>query len=300
MEQHNEHENHASCHAPEEGASATHDIMEHECHTEAPASAKSFRAFWWVLGAAALVIGAALFARYSPWMAGIVWQVSDGGKLLLPLVAVSAIIDSINPCAFSILLLTIAFLFSIGQLRSRILKIGGVYIFGLFLVYVLIGLGILQALHIFDTPHFMARVGAILLIALGSINLIGELFPSFPVKLRIPHKAHHAMAVLAEKASLPTAFVLGALVGLCEFPCTGGPYLAILGLLHDNVTYTTGFAYLLFYNLLFILPLVLILFLASNRGLLDRVQAWQKKERTAMRFGGGIAMIALGVLLLLY
>lgn len=292
----------SSCHGhvSEEGVSEHHASIAHDCHDTKSLAVKSLRAFWWVCGAAVFVIGVALFARYSPWMAGIVWQVSDGGKLLLPLVAVSAIIDSINPCAFSVLLLTIAFLFSIGQLRSRILKIGSAYILGLFFVYVLIGLGILQALHIFNTPHFMARVGAILLIALGSVNLIGEFFPNFPIKLRIPHKAHHAMAVLAEKASIPTAFALGGLVGLCEFPCTGGPYLAILGLLHDNVTYSTGFAYLLFYNALFILPLALILFLASNRALLDRVQTWQKQERTAMRFGGGIAMIALGILLLLY
>ncbi len=282
----------------EEGVSQTHGVAEHECCTvTAP---KSRKTFWAIVAAAAFLIAGALFARYSPLASGIIWSISDGGKWLLPLVGVSAVIDSINPCAFSILLLTIAFLFSIGQLRARILKIGGAYIFGLFLAYLLIGLGILQALHIFNTPHFMAKVGAYLLIALGAVNIINEFFPRFPVKLRIPHAAHHLMAVLAEKASLPTAFVLGGLVGLCEFPCTGGPYLAILGLLHDNVTYMKGFGYLLLYNLIFILPLTLMLLAASNRALLDKVQAWQKEERPLMRYGGGIAMVALGVLLLMY
>src|SRR3990167_2998384 len=129
------------------------------------------------------------------------WNLSGEGKWLLPLVGLAALIDSINPCAFSILLLTIAFLLSIGKMRSGILKIGGAYILGIFVVYVLIGLGLLQALHIFNTPHFMAKVGASLLIALGGINLINELFPSFPIKLRIPRAAHHKMAELMEKAS---------------------------------------------------------------------------------------------------
>src|SRR3989337_2067354 len=80
------------------------------------------------------------------------WQLSNEGKWLLPLVAVAALIDSINPCAFSILILTIAFLFSLGKLRSSVLVIGSAYILGIFLVYMLIGLGILQVLHIFDTP----------------------------------------------------------------------------------------------------------------------------------------------------
>ncbi|MBE0626729.1 MAG: hypothetical protein IH606_18160, partial [Burkholderiales bacterium] len=88
------------------------------------------------------------------------WNLSEGGTWLLPLIGVAALIDSINPCAFSILLVTIAFLLSIGKIRSSVLAIGSAYILGIFLVYLLIGLGLLQTLHIFDTPHFMAKVGA--------------------------------------------------------------------------------------------------------------------------------------------
>ena len=224
------------------------------------------------------------------------WNLSERGTWLLPLVAVAALIDSINPCAFSILLLTIAFLLSVGKLRSSVLSIGSAYIFGIFLVYLLIGLGLLQTLHIFDTPHFMAKVGASLLLLLGAINIANELFPKFPLRLAIPHVAHRRIAVLMEKASVPTAVALGVLVGLCEFPCTGGPYLMVLGLLHDNVTYYTGVSYLFLYNLIFILPLVLILLIASDKALLAKVQAWQQSERKSMRWGGGIAMLLLGMI----
>ena len=223
------------------------------------------------------------------------WNISDGGRWLLPLVGVSALIDSINPCAFSVLLLTIAFLFGIGNSRAGILRIGSAYILGIFAVYLLIGLGIVQVLHLFNTPHFMAKVGATLLIALGAINLANEFFPSFPIRLRIPHAAHRRMATLMGQASLPTAFLLGALVGLCEFPCTGGPYLMVLGLLHDQATYFTGVGYLLLYNLIFILPLGILLAIASSKELFARVQAWQREERKGMRLWGGVAMLALGV-----
>src|SRR3989344_6015447 len=229
----------------------------------------------------------------------IVWDLSNGGKLLLPLIVITAIVDSINPCAFSILLLTIAFLFSMGRMRSSVLKIGGLYITGIFVAYFLIGLGLIHALHIFNTPHFMAKVGAWLLIILGLINVINDLFPAFPIKLRVPHAAHHKIAQLMEKGTLSAVFFLGMLVGLCEFPCPGGPYLTVIGLLHDQATYIRGVAYLLFYNVVFISPLVILLFIASNKGLLDKVQSWQKKESRLMRFGGGIAMIILGLLILL-
>ena len=243
-----------------------------------------------------LFLGSVMFFKFGNVGTTALWNLSNGGKWLLPLVGVAAIIDSINPCAFSILLLTIAFLLSIGKARSGILKIGGAYILGIFAVYILIGLGLLQALHFFNTPHFMAKVGASLLIALGGINLINELFPSFPIKLRIPQAARGKIAKLMNKASLPTAFFLGALVGLCEFPCTGGPYLMVLGLLHDQGTYLAGVGYLLLYNLIFVLPLVIILLIAGDNALLEKVKMWKKAETKHMRLWGGAAMIVLGLI----
>lgn len=252
-----------------------------------------------LIAVAILLFGSVIFFKTGNIGTIALWNISNGGAWMLPLVIVAALIDSINPCAFSILILTIAFLFSIGTLRSGILKIGSFYIAGIFLVYMLIGLGILQTLHLFDTPHFMAKVGAALLIALGAINLINEFVPSFPIKLRIPHSAHRKIAELMEHASLPTAFVLGGLVGLCEFPCTGGPYLMVLGLLHDQATYAKGVGYLLLYNVIFILPLIIILSISSNKALLEKVSSWQQKERSLMRLGGGIAMVALGIMIFL-
>lgn len=250
-----------------------------------------------LVGIAVLLFGSVILIKTGNIGTATLWSMSGEGTWLLPLVGIAALIDSINPCAFGILLLTIAFLFSIGKMRSGILKIGSVYILGLFTVYILIGLGILQVLHLFNTPHFMAKVGAVLLIALGGVNLLNEFFPSFPIKLRIPQVAHNKIAELMNKASLPAVFLLGALVGLCEFPCTGGPYLMVLGLLHDQRTYFTGVGFLLLYNLIFILPLVIILLIASDGALIEKVRAWKRSEAKHMRLWGGIAMIILGFLI---
>src|SRR3989344_8812593 len=108
-----------------------------------------------ILIAAAIVLlfGFALvwknFSGSSEWL----WSISRGGTLLLPLVAVSALIDSINPCAFSVLIVSIIFLLGLRKTRERILSYGIAYILGVFAVYLLIGLGILQVLHIFNVPH---------------------------------------------------------------------------------------------------------------------------------------------------
>jgi len=217
----------------------------------------------------------------------------------LPIVTVAAIIDSVNFCAFSVLILTIAFLFSAGRTHSGIVKIGGSYIAGIFAVYVLIGFGIMRTLSLFNMPHFMAKIGALILIFAGAVSIINEFFPAFPIKFKIPAAAHQKIAKLIEKGSVTAAFFLGALVGMYEFPCTGGPYLMILGFLHDRATYVKGAAYLLFYNLIFVFPLIVALFVASNKKLFAKIQAWKENKKIKIKLLSGIAMIILGAIILL-
>src|SRR3970040_2062238 len=240
-----------------------------------------------LLGIALALAASVVFLRAGTSGTAALWAMSNEGTWLLPLVGVAALVDSIKPCGFSVLLVTIAFLFSLGKLRSSVLEIGAAYILGIFLVYMLIGLGMLQVLHLFDTPHFMARLGASLLVVLGLVTLAHHYAPAFPVKLKMPQFAHGRMASLMEKASLPSAFVLGSLVGVCEFPCTGGPHLVVICLLHDRATHAAGLGYLLLYNLL----------IASDRSLLSKVEAWKKANTGSMRLWGGQAMVLLGLLI---
>lgn len=244
-----------------------------------------------------LVFLGIVFLKHSSITTQFIWNLSNGGAWLLPLVLVSSILDSVHPCSFSILLITIAFLFGMQMSRKKILQIGGVYIAGIFIAYFLIGLGILQVLHLFNTPHFMGKLGASLLIIFGLINLINSLFPKFPLKLKIPTVSHTAMGKLMEQASVLTAFVLGVLVGICQFPCMGGPYLMVIGLLHDQVTYFKGVGYLMLYNLVLIVPLIAVLYLAADKLLVDKIQEWKKSNLNSVRLWAGLVMIVLGILI---
>lgn len=256
------------------------------------------KSFWKLLAIALLGLAVILFFKSSLLATKFIWTISDGGTRLFPLVSIAALVDSINPCAFSILLLTIGFLFSIGILdRNKMLEIGGAYIFGIFVAYLAIGVGILGALHLFNVPHFMGKVGAVLLIGLGIINLLNHFFSAFPIKLQIPRIFHAKMADLMGKTSIPAVFLLGALVGLCEFPCTGGPYLTVLGLLHDAQTKLIGLGYLIWYNLLFVLPLVVVLFLATEEAVLEKVQDWKRTNLKMVKLISGLVMIGFGILI---
>jgi len=88
------------------------------------------------------------------------------------------------------------------------------------------------------------------------------------------------------------------LVGLCQFPCMGGPYLMVIGLLRDQVTYLSGFGYLFLYNLILIVPLAVVLWITSDRLVVDRMQEWKRTRIQSVRLWAGIAMIILGLLIL--
>ena len=219
---------------------------------------------------------------------------------LLPAVIATGLLDSVNPCAFAVILLLIAFLFTLRQSRRRVLLLGGVYIGMIFLVYFAIGLGLLSAVRLSGDPHFVARAGSWLLIGLGTINLVEYFFPRFPVKLHMPASAHHKTNKLLKKASLPATMGMGVLVGLCTFPCSGGIYVSIITLLNAKTTLGWGIGYLALYNVLFVLPLVGILLTAGNRTTAKAWANWERQHALRIRLWYGLIMVALGAVMLLW
>jgi len=222
-------------------------------------------------------------------------------KSLLPIVLASGFLDGINPCAFAVLLLFIAFLLSIKRGRAGIWKMGVVYISAIFLAYIFIGFGILKALMFFNSPHFMAKLGAWLIVFLGTVNVFNYFSEKkIPLKLGIPTASKNTIHKWMYKATLPAAFVMGFLVGLCTFPCSGGIYVAIIGLLVAKTTYWTGVGYLLLYNVMFVMPLILILIFAANKYTFVKFGEWQQRHKKTQKLILGITMLALGLIILLF
>ncbi len=217
---------------------------------------------------------------------------------LMPAVVTTGLLDSVNPCAFAVILLLLAFLFTIRKQRGRILALGGIYVAMIFIVYFAIGLGILSTVRLSDDPHFVARVGSYLLIGLGVLNLIEYRWPRFPIKLHLPAAAHKKVNQLLKVATVPATVGVGLIVGLCTFPCSGGVYVSIITLLNARTTLAWGVAYLTLYNVLFILPLIAILLVVGNRVTAKKLATWERQHALGLRLWFGLAMVGLGVLML--
>lgn len=220
-------------------------------------------------------------------------------EAIMPLVIATAIVDSFNPCAFGVLLFFIALLFMLKRSRKEIAKIGAIYVFMIFLTYVLIGLGILQAIIISDSPHLVAQIAAVLVIILGLISIKDFFFYGRWISMKIPGSQTSRIKDWMSKATIPSAIVLGFLVGLCEFPCSGGIYVGIISMLSISATFSEGLMYLIIYNIFFVLPLVIILIAASNKRVLGKIDTAEKKYKKHMKLANGLMMIVLGLILIL-
>ena len=119
-------------------------------------------------------------------------------------------------------------------------------------------------------------------------------FPNLPIHLRVPDFTKGAIQNFMEKASVPTAFIVGALVGLCAFPCTGGIYTVIISTLAATRSAQFVF-YLLLYNFIFVVPLLLVVIASSNKRLLEKVEDMEMKSSRKLHLITGILMVLIGV-----
>lgn len=226
--------------------------------------------------------------------------------ITLPTVIVAAAVDGINPCAFTVLLLFITAMLATMQageqnlraIRARILSLGGIYIAAVFLTYLGLGVGLLKSLDFFTREHLPARFGALAAILFGLWMLKDFFLPDVGWRLQAPSQVSTMARQMAKKATVPALILGGFLIGLCTVPCSGAVYLGVLSLLALQPSALLGYSYLVLYNLIFVLPLAVILVAASARPTLNRLAHWNlhHKEWVRLALGGGVVVMGLIIL----
>jgi cytochrome c-type biogenesis protein len=232
-------------------------------------------------------------------------------SLTLPAIIGAGLIDSLNPCAFALLLVFVATMLGmlqrqsdpagVAEVRRWLLTRGGIYILGIFVTYLVLGLGLLgalQAAKVLSSSHLVSRAAALVALALGLLAVQEALLPEFGSRLSA-HMDMARMRSLVSRLSVPALFGAGVLVGLCTVPCAGAVYLAVLALLSTQATALAGVGYLVLYNVVFVAPLVVILALASSPPVYRRLARWQLHQRLALKLGTGVMTIGVGLLTLL-
>lgn len=186
------------------------------------------------------------------------------------------LLDGINPCAFTTLIFLISYLSFIGRKGAQLIFSGLFFSLGVFVAYFAIGLGLLEVLGrvsiLIGLGKLLTIFVVIMSVSLGIINLYDFLQlrkgRTDAVKLQLgdyfKKKIHASIRNGAKSTTfIRASLVMGVLVGLFEFPCTGQVYFPIILALREfDFLRMNALFYLIIYNLLFILPLLIVFMLA--------------------------------------
>jgi cytochrome c biogenesis protein CcdA len=224
------------------------------------------------------------------------------GNLTVPLVIGSGIADGLNPCAFALLVLfstyTLTLVNSVTsdgtptlEARRRLLGAGSLYVGAVWATYFVIGLGLLSFLDWLGRDHLVTRVAAVVALLMALWMLKDVLLPGVGPSMIAPAGTHGRMRRAMERGGLGGMLLAGVLVGICTVPCSGAMYFNIVAVLHASGGGLTGIALLALYNIAFIVPLLILLLVMSDRRVLGRLGRWSRTNSRWVKSGLAVAVI---------
>jgi len=199
--------------------------------------------------------------------------------ITIPTLIWAGLLDGINPCAFAVIVFLISFLGVYGYNKKEMLIIGIFYTLSVFITYVLIGIGIFKFLYSLERFYVAMKVFYYSVSGFCFILFCFALFDYLKFKktketsgllLQLPNFLKKKInlvigAQLRGKKNVRylelccIAMLVGMVVSLLEAACTGQVYLPTIALvLKSQQLQVRAFSYLLLYNLMFIMPLIVV------------------------------------------
>jgi len=216
--------------------------------------------------------------------------------LTLFTVFLAGLVAGANPCLFAVVAFMAAMILSNTEKKLEVMKFIVFFSFGIFLVYLLTGIGLLSFAG--DLRSLNLVLGAIT-IALGIMHIYDYFYIKIKAKSLFESSRFMkgVMERMVKENSVLSALGLGALFSLVKAPCVGAIYLTILNLIAVQKAELEGIVYLCVYNFGVILP-ILIIGTAIVVGLSPtKVDRFRKEKRAMIRLVTGIILVVLGVFL---
>jgi thiol-disulfide isomerase/thioredoxin len=229
----------------------------------------------------------------------------DASKMTLPvLTIVIAGLDGFNPCAFFVLF-TLLSILVFAQSRKRMLLIGGTFVFFSGFIYFLFMSAWLNLFLYIGQLKIITTVAGVIALVIASINIKDFFIFKKGVSLVIPEKVkprlYERMRKLLKATSL-TSMMIGTIVlsvaaNAYELLCTiGFPMVYTRVLTLSNLPKFKYYIYLIFYNIIYVIPLagIVLLFSITLGG--KKLTEWQGQ---ILKLISGLMMLGLGLVLLI-
>jgi len=214
-------------------------------------------------------------------------------------ITAAALADSVSPCSIAILVFLIGARVLVADRSKRALKVGLAYCLSVFIAYLSFGLGLLSVVQFGGFSFTFSIMVGLFAVLVGMLYLKDVFwYDKGGFVMEVPHSLKPLLMKMVKSVTNPLgAFAIGFVAAFFELPCTGGPYIFILGQLADTATRTQAIPLLVYYNLIFVLPLVIIsLLLYSNLFSIGKVREWTENNKQLFKLAGGLTMVTLGFL----
>jgi cytochrome c-type biogenesis protein len=213
-------------------------------------------------------------------------------------VLAAGLLAGFNPCLLAILaFLASSMLTSTGR-RRDILTMVAFFSLGMFVVYIIFGVGLFSILQEKSNAAMFRFVLAAVLLVMGLMQLedARRLQSGGTSLFRTDWTKKYVHGVVASRR-LSYYFLLGALFSLVRAPCVGGIYIAIIGIISSQGLASSGLIYLMIFNLGIALPVLLLGGIIALGMSPEQVDHFRNHHRVAIRLITGFTLLALAVLI---
>ncbi|MCP4524156.1 MAG: hypothetical protein GY828_08110, partial [Candidatus Gracilibacteria bacterium] len=147
----------------------------------------------------------------------------------------AAAADSINPCAFAVMIILLSSILKQHKSRKKVIISGLMFILAIFLSYVAMGFALYETLSGKFDPRYIQYVVGVLGILIGLANLKDYFWYGKYFRMEVPTSWRPKMKSLLKGVTSPMgAFFIGFLISLFLLPCTSGPYVVVTSYLSSN------------------------------------------------------------------
>lgn len=228
-------------------------------------------------------------------------------------VLLAGLVDGLNPCAFATIIFFVSYLALSGHKGKQILLTGASFTVGVFLAYLLVGLGFYKVLDLIkEYMNILSKIvyglTALFCLVLAILSIrdyfktrhgdLDDMALKLPEPLR---KRINATVREGRKSSsyYLSAFFVGLVVSILELACTGQIYLPVI-ISMSTMPELRGRAvlFLVLYNLMFIVPLIIVFILAYFGTTSKQFTEFLKKHAAAVKIGMAVVFLLLAIWLI--
>ncbi len=233
-------------------------------------------------------------------------EVSSQSVCSLGTISALALADAVNPCEMAILLMVlVSILTTDPKNKKKVLYAGLAFSFAIFVTYLLYGTIIIEFFSNFTqatkaSSVFIYRGLAVLAMIIGALQIKDYFFykpggvtTEMPLWMR-----PYAKLTVKKIKSVWGAFFIGIFVTLFLLPCTMGPYFVASVLLSEGGLFAS-LPMLVYYNFIFILPMILItLIVYFGYSKVEQISGWKEKNIKLLHLIAGILVFGIGLAIL--